>query len=49
LEEIKQLPLVVGVSGGASKYQAILSALRGRLIDVLVTDNITATRLLKER
>lgn len=37
-----------GVAGGATKYGAVLAALRGRWIDTLVTDMGTAERLLQE-
>jgi deoxyribonucleoside regulator len=42
LEQIRTIPRVVGVAGGTWKAQAILGALRGRLVDVLVTDRATA-------
>ncbi|MDR3717817.1 MAG: sugar-binding transcriptional regulator [Bryobacteraceae bacterium] len=47
LEEIQRIHRVVGVAGGFSKHEAIKAALRGRLINVLVTDHITAQYLLK--
>jgi DNA-binding transcriptional regulator LsrR (DeoR family) len=37
----------VGVAGGFRKFTAILGALRGRFVNVLVTDRSTAERLLK--
>jgi DNA-binding transcriptional regulator LsrR (DeoR family) len=37
---------VIGVAGGPDKRQAIHAALRGGLIDVLVTDRESAERLL---
>jgi DNA-binding transcriptional regulator LsrR (DeoR family) len=46
LEEIGKIDHVVGVAGGAEKFGAIRAALRGKLIDVLVTDHMTAKRLL---
>jgi DNA-binding transcriptional regulator LsrR (DeoR family) len=46
LEEIKQIELVVGVAGGSAKFDAIQAALAGELVDVLVTDHITAQQLL---
>ncbi|MCK4724688.1 MAG: sugar-binding transcriptional regulator [Anaerolineales bacterium] len=48
LDEICQIETVVGVAGGEAKYQAIHGAVRGQLIDVLVTDDVTARRLLAE-
>jgi DNA-binding transcriptional regulator LsrR (DeoR family) len=49
LEQIKEIELVVGVAGGSAKYGAIHAALMGELVDVLVTDHITARELLKSR
>ena len=37
---------VVGVAGGNDKFKSILGAVRGRLINTLVTDVYTAQRLL---
>jgi DNA-binding transcriptional regulator LsrR (DeoR family) len=47
LEEIKSIDHVVGVAGGAAKLKAISGALRGQLIDVLITDHITAQKLVQ--
>jgi DNA-binding transcriptional regulator LsrR (DeoR family) len=47
LEEIRKINLVVGVAGGAEKFGAIRAALRGKLVDVLVTDHTTAQHLLE--
>jgi DNA-binding transcriptional regulator LsrR (DeoR family) len=49
LEEIKQTGHVVGVAGGAAKYKAIRGALAGQLLDVLITDHVTAQQLLKAK
>ena len=46
LEEIHAIDIVVGVAGGAAKVPAILGALRGNLINVLVTDQQTAVSIL---
>ena len=48
LEEIRQIETVIGVAGGAAKYHAILGAVRGQLVDVLVTDDATARQLLAD-
>jgi DNA-binding transcriptional regulator LsrR (DeoR family) len=48
IEKIKAIPRVVGVAGGIEKTPAIQAALRGGLIDVLVTDDRTAERLLNQ-
>jgi DNA-binding transcriptional regulator LsrR (DeoR family) len=46
LDEIQKIERVVGVAGGAAKVSAIRGALTGKLIDVLVTDQITAQQIL---
>lgn len=46
LDQVTRVPRVVGVSGGPDKTAALLGALRGRLINVVVTDSVTAGRLL---
>lgn len=46
IEDIKRLKHVVGITGGSAKLYAIEAALRGKLVDVLVTDHITAQKLL---
>jgi DNA-binding transcriptional regulator LsrR (DeoR family) len=46
LAQIQNIPRVIGVAGGAEKFEVIRAALRGRLVDVLVTDDQTARRLL---
>jgi DNA-binding transcriptional regulator LsrR (DeoR family) len=47
LEDFRRIPHVVGVAGGAAKLEAIRGALQGKLVDVLITDHITAQRLLE--
>jgi hypothetical protein len=39
---------LVGIAGGERKYEAIRGALRGGLINVLITDGDTAQRLVAE-
>jgi DNA-binding transcriptional regulator LsrR (DeoR family) len=47
VEQLHRTPRVVGVAGGPSKVEAILAALRADLLDVLITDVVTAEALLK--
>jgi DNA-binding transcriptional regulator LsrR (DeoR family) len=47
LEQLPSLKRSVGIAGGKRKLDAIRGALRGKLINVLVTDRRTAERLLK--
>ncbi|MCF6460266.1 sugar-binding transcriptional regulator [Clostridium sp. Cult3] len=44
--ENKNDALVVGIAGGEKKYDAILGALRGNYLDVLITDSDMAKRLI---
>ena len=39
----------LGVAGGEHKAEAILGALHGGFLDVLVTNELTAIRLLERR
>lgn len=48
LEQIQAIPRVIGVAGGPEKFEVIRAALRGRLLNVLITDIDTARRLLAE-
>lgn len=48
LEDFRRIPHVVGLAGGADKLEAIRGALQGRLIDVLITDHVTAQKLLAD-
>jgi lsr operon transcriptional repressor len=47
LSDLAQIPKVVGVAGGLHKAGAILGALRGGFLDVLVTNELVALRLLE--
>src|ERR1700722_19501898 len=47
LADLTQIPKVTGVAGGLHKVDAILGALRGGFLDVLVTNELTALRLLE--
>ena len=45
-EQLRRVQHSVGVAGGPHKSAAILGALRGKLINVLITDDQTATSIL---
>ncbi|NLE45507.1 MAG: sugar-binding transcriptional regulator [Chloroflexi bacterium] len=47
LESLRRIPQVVGVAGGEIKAAAILGALRGGHLHVLVTDDAAARRVLE--
>lgn len=49
LDDLRRADRVVGVAGGAEKTKAIRAALRGRLVSVLITDHVTAQRLMDEQ
>lgn len=46
LDRIRAVPCRIGVAGGMDKVQAILAALRGQLVNVMVTDADTARAIL---
>ncbi len=46
LDELKQIDRVVGMVGGPEKVDVVRAAMHGHLIDVLITDHISAQRLL---
>ncbi len=48
LDQLSKTGRAIGVAGGSRKYDAILGALRGSWINILVTDQFTAQRLLDE-
>lgn len=48
LEQIQEIPEVIGVAGGLEKTRALLGALQGGFITTLVTDIITAREVLAE-
>ncbi len=47
LEDIKKINRVVGMAGGSEKFEAVLGAIRGRYINTLITDKLTAQRLIE--
>jgi DNA-binding transcriptional regulator LsrR (DeoR family) len=48
IEEIRSIPRVIGIAGGSEKFEAIRGALAGSLVDVLVTDHVTARWVLED-
>lgn len=46
LEQLKRVRRAVGIAGGKRKVEAIRGALKGGLINILITDRFTAMRLL---
>lgn len=47
LDTLKKLQNVVGVAAGESKVEAIRATLKGKYLDVLITDDITAAKLVQ--
>ena len=47
-KDMKEIKRKVGIAGGPEKYLAVLGAIRGGLINSLVTDKQTAERLISE-
>jgi DNA-binding transcriptional regulator LsrR (DeoR family) len=47
VEVLLKVPYSIGVAGGRVKAEAILGALRGRYINILITDNTAAEKILK--
>jgi len=45
IAHLRQIPRVVGVAGGRNKIEPIRAALRGKLLNVLITDQSTAKAL----
>jgi DNA-binding transcriptional regulator LsrR (DeoR family) len=45
--QLKRTRRVVGIAGGPKKFKSILGALRGKLINVLITDSVNAEKLLQ--
>jgi deoxyribonucleoside regulator len=47
LEDLKNIENVIGVAGGEEKIKSILGALRGKFINILITDEVCAKGILK--
>ena len=48
LTELKKVSHIIGVAGGLDKVDAIVGALRGGFVNLLVIDNFTAEAILKK-
>jgi DNA-binding transcriptional regulator LsrR (DeoR family) len=48
LSVLKALPNVIGVAAGENKVSAIRAALKGQYLDILITDDATASRLIQD-
>ena len=48
LEQMRKIKRTIGIAGARRKYGAILGALRGRWVNTLVTDRVTAEKLVAE-
>lgn len=46
-EQLRKVERVVAVAGGTDKFDAIVAALQARIVDVLITDRITAEALAR--
>jgi DNA-binding transcriptional regulator LsrR (DeoR family) len=49
LHALSKVPRSIGVAGGRRKYAGILGALKGKWINILITDQFTANRLIKDK
>ena len=47
LEQLKKVERAIAIAGGDEKFDAIHSALQGKLVNILITDQFTAKRLLE--
>lgn len=48
LDELRRIPMVIGVASGGEKVEAIIAAVRGGILKGLVTDEYTANRILEK-
>ena len=48
LEQLKEVDRAIGIAGGSRKLPAIRGALRGGLINILITDYCTAEKLVHD-
>ena len=48
LEDVRRIPRSVVIAGGPEKVDVIRAAIRGRLLNTLIADSLTALKLLRE-
>jgi DNA-binding transcriptional regulator LsrR (DeoR family) len=48
LDQLKKVDRAIGIAGGPRKFAAIRGALKGKLINILVTDSCTANNLAQD-
>ena len=48
LDQLRRVRYTIGVAGGESKVDAIYSALKGKIVNLIVTDNKTAEAVLEK-
>lgn len=48
IDQLKRVRYVIAVAGGKFKTDAIRAALKGRIINILVTDIETANKLIEK-
>jgi DNA-binding transcriptional regulator LsrR (DeoR family) len=49
LDQLQKVNKAIGIAGGSRKFAAIRGALRGKLINTLITDLCTAKKLVQEK
>jgi deoxyribonucleoside regulator len=47
IDDLTKIPIRIGVAGGTAKIEPIIGALRGKLVNILITDSVTALEVLK--
>jgi DNA-binding transcriptional regulator LsrR (DeoR family) len=47
IDQLRKIKYVIGIAGGTFKVRAIRAALKGRIVNILVTDQQTAQALLE--
>lgn len=48
LKDLMNIDTVIGIAGGNEKIESILAALKGRYINILITDSNTAEKMIKK-